>query len=440
MISKAEYQGWTAHRMTNGLVELDVVPEIGGRVIQFRRGGKEFFWVNPDLAGQRPPPGGLGPDGGWLNYGGDKLWPAPQGWDGDDQWPGPPDAVLDGQPYAFERLPERPGEAAIRLTSRKDPRSGIRFSRVIRIFEGTTRVGIEATMENVDTRPRRWGIWPHTQLDAGLDGGTKPNRLLKAWCPVNRKSAYPEGFRVMFGRQDHPSFEVDRERGLVGVTYRYEVGKIGVDSHGGWVATVDGTSGDVFVQRFEPFPGREYPDGASIEFWLNGPGTIHAYNRDIEMPDDAKENPFVFESELLSPFAELGPGESYSYRYEWYATNVGGDHKVLDCTPAGVVVEPLAAPATDEAAKRRGPQATRCRLTGRFGVFAPGTVGLRFLDARLVEVGTVDTQDDATPARPVVMDREVKVPPGAGWVEALLKGSDGKVNGVLGRAQIKRSS
>jgi hypothetical protein len=60
-------------------------------------------------------------------HGGDKLWPAPQGWNNDAQWPGPPDAVLDGQPYRAEMLD---GGAALRLTSRDDPRSGIRFSPI----------------------------------------------------------------------------------------------------------------------------------------------------------------------------------------------------------------------------------------------------------------------------------------------------------------------
>lgn len=31
----------------------------------------------------------------WTNVGGSKTRPAPQGWDGDDQLPGPPDPVLD---------------------------------------------------------------------------------------------------------------------------------------------------------------------------------------------------------------------------------------------------------------------------------------------------------------------------------------------------------
>ncbi len=96
------YKGWNSMCLSNGIAELNIVPQIGGRVIQYKLDDKEFFWVNPDLAGKLPTETGLTADGGWFNYGGDKLWPAPQGWDNDQKWPGPPDAVLDGQPYALE--------------------------------------------------------------------------------------------------------------------------------------------------------------------------------------------------------------------------------------------------------------------------------------------------------------------------------------------------
>ena len=136
------YRGWKSLRFAGNGVELQIVPEIGGRVIQFTVAGKELFWVNPLLAGKLPPPGGLAADGGWLNYGGDKLWPAPQGWENDAQWPGPPDAVLDGQPYRAESID---GGTALRLTSRDDPHSGIRFSRTVRPLPDRSGVRFEAT-------------------------------------------------------------------------------------------------------------------------------------------------------------------------------------------------------------------------------------------------------------------------------------------------------
>ena len=122
------YRGWKTIRLRNGLVELQVLPDIGGRIIQFKLGSKEFLWVNPRLAGKLPKPNGLAADGGWFNVGGDKLWPAPQGWDSDRQWPGPPDAVLDGQPYRLERASRQTGS---RCRSTDQPQGRAERHRVL---------------------------------------------------------------------------------------------------------------------------------------------------------------------------------------------------------------------------------------------------------------------------------------------------------------------
>ena len=197
--AESSYRGWKSSVLRNGLIEVFAVPAAGGRVVQFKLGKDEFLWVNPKLAGKDPPPGGLGPGNTWLNYGGDKLWPAPQGWDNDQQWPGPPDAVLDGSPYHCDVLQSRGGAVSVRLTSGKDPTSGIQFSRRIRIEDGSSHVAFEATMTNIDTKPRRWGIWSHTQLDGGRRDGKGYNAQLVAYCPMNPKSHFSKGYSVIFG-------------------------------------------------------------------------------------------------------------------------------------------------------------------------------------------------------------------------------------------------
>ena len=406
------YRGWRAYVLENGLVQLHVVPDIGGRVIQYALGEKEFFWINPALLGKTSPKTGLDPDDGWLNYGGDKLWPAPQGWDNDQQWPGPPDAVLDGQPYYTETDLD---PAGIRLTSRDDRRSGIRFSRRIRLYPRSTCVSVEATMTNIDNKPRRWGIWAHTQLDAGLPGSDDYNRLMRAWCPINPRSHFDRGYRVIFGGKDNPSFEVDAKRALMKASYRYKVGKIGLDSHAGWVATVDGRNGDVFVQRFTYEPDKAYPDESSVEFWHNGVGRIRAYNDWIDMSDNHDENPYVFESEVLSPFAQLQPGESYTWTYEWYACRIGGDFPVVDCSEAGVVSEPL------ECRRDSG----RMRLRGRFGVFHLGQLALEAYDEKTQVLATEILDSNATPLKPVVLDRALELPAAASSVAVVLKDLEG---------------
>jgi len=423
------YRGWKSLALRNGLVELQVLPEIGGRIIQYKLGGKEFLWVNPQLAGKLPPATGLTIDGGWFNAGGDKLWPAPQGWDNEQQWPGPPDAVLDGQPYQLEQLSGASGQGAIRLTSGKDPRSGIRLSRVVRIFPNSTRVGFEATMENTDNKPRRWGIWAHTQLDGAKADHSAHNPLMQAWCPLNPRSRFPKGYDVIFGEKNNPSFQPDAARGLMHVNYQYKVGKIGLDSPAGWSATVDGESGAVFVQRFVFEPDKPYPDGSSVEFWLNGTGQIHAYGKDMVMAGNVAENPCVFESEVLSPFAELQPGQRYTWRYDWYACNIGGDFPVVDCLAAGVVTEPLSAESS----------AGKMRIKGRFGVFAPGMVVAEFADAQGRKEQASDPPFKVSPLKPLVLDATVKVPANATSVRLVLIGEDGKPVGDLGRASLAKT-
>lgn len=424
-VRPGKHKGWDAYTMENELVRLHVVPKIGGRVIQYALGKKEFFWVNPALVGEASPETGLDPDGGWMNYGGDKLWPAPQGWDNDQQWPGPPDAVLDGQPYRAEMESDHVG---IRLTSRDDPRSGIRFSRRISLSPQSTRVSIQATMTNIDDKPRRWGIWAHTQLDAGLRGGVDPNRRMRAWCPINPRSHFDRGYDVIFGEKDNPSFEANAKSGLMKVSYHYRVGKIGLDSHAGWVATVDGREGDVFVQRFTFDREKEYPDGSSVEFWHNGLGRIYAYNKWMDMSDDLDENPYVFESEILSPYARLRPGESFTWRYDWYACRIGGDFPVVACCDVGLVSDPLAC-------QRDG---SRIRLSGRFGVFYFGRLVLAAYDAKGKTLVTDIVDAHATPLRPIVLYRPLELPATTHGIALILQDADGKKIGEITRIEESR--
>ncbi len=95
---RGNFRGWDAAFLANEIVRLGLVPDIGGRVMAYDLGDTPLLYVNPDLAGKLFTPEehqGDGSLGAWKNYGGDKTWPAPQGWDTDDQWHGPPDNMLE---------------------------------------------------------------------------------------------------------------------------------------------------------------------------------------------------------------------------------------------------------------------------------------------------------------------------------------------------------
>jgi len=427
--TKSQYRGWESLRLDNGLVEVQVAPAVGGRVIQLKLGSFEYLWVNPQLAGKQPPPSGLAPDGGWLNYGGDKLWPAPQGWSGDDQWPGPPDAVLDGSPFAASIETASGAAAAVKVTSPEDKRSGIQFSRIIRVADGAAHVGFDTTMKNIDTKPRRWGIWQVTQINVCNRDGQGYNKEVRCWSPVNPASIYPRGYYVLFGAADNPSFSVDPATKMFSANYKRIVGKVGLDNAAGWAAVTDGTAGYVFVERFTTFPDKKYPDKASVEFWMNGAGKIVTGDKTVDIKDDPVETPALVESEILSPFAELRPGESYSFHLDWYAARIGGNYPILDCTAFGVTCEPFTAKAADDG---------KVRLAGRFGVFYIAHSALVVLDADGKDLGTVDLKLPVSPLEPLVLAKDEPLPAKAAAVRLVLLDSTGKEIGQLARTQINK--
>jgi len=426
----SEYRGWKSLALENGLVQVQIVPDIGGRVIQLKLGDFEFLWVNEWLAGKQPPASGLGPKGEWLNYGGDKLWPAPQGWDNEEQWPGPPDAVLDGSPHAGAIEKAEGPDASVRLTSKPDKRSGIQFSRVIKVGTGSSRVSFDSTMTNVSDTPRRWSIWQVTQHNAEnrAKTGGRMEKELWAYCPFNPQSVHPRGYYEMFGLVNDPTFKPDYTRGLMRVHYERRVGKIGLDCSAGWLAVVNGTAGTVFVQRFTYQPGKKYPDWASVEFWSNGVGEFITGGKVNVCKDDPIETPYLIESEVLSPLMQLAPGESCTFHSDWYAAKIGGNYPVLDCTEAGVMCEPFDARPADG----------KLTLNGRFGVFYQSTAELLFVDAKDNEVGKAGLKRAATPLEPLVLKNvTVPVPGAAAKAVLMLYTPDGRRVDKLAGANVK---
>jgi hypothetical protein len=420
-VERAPYRGWNSLKLSNGLVALYVVPELGGRVIQFEFAGHPFFFVNGDLAGKvfSPEENG-GAKGGWKNYGGSKLWPAPQGWENDEQWPGPPDPVLDGGAYRGEIIRREEGQVAITVTSPPDARTGIQLARTISLFAGGTQVRHECAMRNISRRPVRWAIWEVNQHDtADLKVPEEFNRDFWAYCPLNPRSVHPRGFTPMFGQATHASWRPDYERGLLAVKYDDRVGKVGLDSQAGWLAVVNGQSDQCFVGRFTPFPGATYPDQATVEFWLNGAGEFIINRTAITNAPNPKETPYFMESEILSPLVTLQPGEEYRFQIDWFATRC--PKPVVDVTSAGAVCESLAA-------TRDG---TQVKLEGVFGVFFLGQAEAVFKDNFGNVVGS-EPVGPVEPNRVFRLSRQFPLPEKAFRVSVIVRDEAGHARGVLG--------
>jgi uncharacterized protein DUF4380 len=424
-IEKTQYKGWNVYRLSNGIVSLMVAPDIGGRAIQLQLGEQEFFFVNQDLAGKVLPPEQNNLKAGWANYGGDKVWPAPEGWMKDSEWPSIPYYVLDGSRFNAEVVADTPDEAAVRVTSPGDPRTGVQFVRTFHVYAGTTRIKVDQVMRNISHRQIRWGIWHLIQNDAAdAHNPSKPNPELYMYVPLNPRSRYPLGYYNPYGDPRHPSYEVLHGGHMLRIHYLYRVGKAAADSDRGWYAVVNGQKNLGLVENFKYFPDAEYPDGASVETWNDGPGRISRGPFDQTLPDDPKKTPYFLESEVLSPYARLDPGEEYSFPVDWSPTRV--PNPVRNAVWAGAISEPLSGKV----------EAGHVALRGTFGVFTPGTLEATVYSVMGEELAH-ETLMAVDPREVVRLEKSIALPPDAFRVSVHVKDAAGENRGFLGNVILR---
>ena len=135
----------------------------------------------------------------------------------------------------------------------------------------------------------------------------------------------------MFGAPDNPQWRVDRDQELFVGTYRFEIGKVGLDSRGGWIAFANTATGYALVERFRRRTGgRSIPTPArtsSVGPW--------AAARVATLSYDETSGPFLMETEVLSPFRDIAPGAIGQLRHRMERVPCAGP--ILDVTAAGCV-------------------------------------------------------------------------------------------------------
>lgn len=247
-ITIGPYFGWKRSlTIANGTVEAVVVPAIG-RVLQFRLAGQGSpFWEDPALRGQSPDP----QSADWLNFGGDKSWPAPQAdWPKQTPRAWPPPVGFDASPvdFAFRR-------DAIVLRSPVDPHYGIQVERVISLDHERPVMTIVTHYDKVEGDPVRVSVWIITQLSDPV----------AVFAPVPARSRFPEGYQRQSG--DVLPADLAVEGGLLSLRRdRARSTKIGLDTDRLlWV----GESQMLLVES-PRVVGGDYPDEqSSAEIYTN---------------------------------------------------------------------------------------------------------------------------------------------------------------------------
>lgn len=424
-LERTVYKGWKVYLLTNGIISLYIAPEIGGRAIQLQLGDESYFFVNPELAGKVLPESENNLKSGWADYGGDKVWPAPEGWMNDDEWPSIPYYVLDGSRFQSEIVKETPQEVAVRVTSPPDPRTGVQFSRTFHVYAGTTRVQVDQVMRNISQRQIRWGIWHLIQNDASdLHDPSKPNPDLYVYVPINARSRFRRGFYNPYGDVRNPSYQAIDNGRMLRIHYQYHVGKVAADSSAGWYAVENGQKNISLVETFKYFPNQAYPDDASVEFWNNGPGTISRGPFSQTYANNPKEIPYILETEGVSPYATLDPGQQYEFTIHWAPARA--PNPIQNAVWAGVISQPFSAHISG----------SQVGLQGVFGVFIPGSLQAVFYSAMGEELAhtTLETVD---PRQVVRLDKSVPLPSKTFRVSLRVVNSKGENCGFLGNVILK---
>lgn len=406
-IHPVSYKGWSAQEIRNQWVRLTIVPKLGGRLMQVAFGPHEYLFVNKKYEGKYLPPLEPGAPPKWYNYGGDKIWPLPEGRKDEQHWPGPVADVLDDGDYAFSII-SKGAACRVRLDGPPDARTGLQYSREIGLQADSPKISFHAVMKNASAHAIEWSVQSVTQYNMANPPGDKASAEFWAFTAANERSVYPGGYLVRSGEGKPPGLNI--EKGLVALSYRFLEYELWFDTQHGWLAVADAATQYAMVERFQVQDGKEYPGNATVIFYTNG----------SEPPDEPL---YYMEAEINSPMVRLQPGETYAMDTEWYPTRAGED--VLEVREAGVITKHLNV--------SNGPGTWR--LTGSFGVFYPGRVVARFLDQDGKQISEVKLRS-VTPSEPLNLQERINVPKGANRLALHLLGSHSQDRGLLDEVSV----
>jgi hypothetical protein len=417
-VEAADYRGWHAQRLSNRWVQLIVLPQNGGRLIQVTFAGHSYLFVNPKYEGKYLPPS----QSQWFNYGGDKLWLLPEGNADEQHWVGNSDLLDDG-PYSFRKISE--GEhCEVELTGTADPRTGIQFQRTIRLDADSPRIRFHATMKNTSGHTVEWSMQSVSQYDTAEPGSpSRINHDFRTFAPAKAASSYLNRYHVRFGPAENRAAAI-RDDGLFALHYVHMAAELWLDSTAGWLAVVDGSSKYGMVERFQFEESRAYPGKASIIFWTNGPEVRLNDDGVASMSSEEDGIPYYLEAEINSPLCRLRPGETCNLETEWFPTRVESEfHGVTD---AGIVVRPLRATRLENG---------KIGLSGAFGVFFAGRLVAHLYNEHGAELDSASVAN-VDPAEPVSLETEITPPEKPARISLHLEDWNGLDRGSLQEVQV----
>ena len=291
-LEEIQYKGWPAYELAQGDLALVLVPQVGGRLMGLRWQGQEIFFSHPGLAGhieaveQVKDVRARKKELGFLYWGGEKTWLAPQA-----AWPeGTPFLDLDSGGYDLRVVTNSPAAMSIQMASPVCRESGMQITRTLTVESSSQTWETRQCLTNASSKTATWGIWSVSMV----------NKPATVYLP--RRSSSRDAADVKIFRDEGESAalrnHVLRDVGNLTCVDCQDARKFkyGVDSLEGWLLAVlqvdDGHSLVGYVKRVPTFPNQPYADDCTLEVYSSGEFSY-------------------FEMETLGPTVTLDPGQSY---------------------------------------------------------------------------------------------------------------------------------
>ena len=216
-VQATNYLGWTAEELANPWVKLEIVPQIGGRLIQVTFGGHDFLYVNPNSKGKVIP---LARDEAASTTTAETRYGRYRRASRTSST-GPAGADLDSGPFTLQVLSRGP-TCAVRLTGPVNPEIGQRYIRDISIGADTPVISFHVVMQNMSGFPQTWSEQTITEYPTSDPAGSdhfntkfwgvtavNPDKRVSQRLPCAHRPGGEPGF---LGQRWHVTGALERHR------------------------------------------------------------------------------------------------------------------------------------------------------------------------------------------------------------------------------------
>ena len=397
------YKNWNwenVHVAKNKYISLAVVPDAGGRILEYNLGEVPSLWLNQELLGKTFPATDEVKQNEWRNFGGYRLVPLPyencsvdkEGNRG-KRWP--PPAIIGDAKYDIAKGKNELGFETIEVKSGVQQlpvpkffgnkgfvypdkiEEELQYSRALYIEPNSSLVYIDHTLKNVGDSKVKRGLKISSQHVSETEIGLHDGENYVAYVPFDKSLKLPNGeqFEITTNADrrwnyiNRNRFKLDKKNpehvekyynhgtnwkgevapGIYEVEYDFnQMAGIHMIASDSWLCYVNKKTNTAFAKIMEPYnPKLEYDQGLNNAIFCSG--LSEGY----------------IETEVQTPLYNLEPNESFNYREIHGAAQIE-NAPVLSVNLAGVTTKKMAFTNSGNV------------IEGTYGVFKEGQAVLQF--------------------------------------------------------------